>query len=92
MLFEFLKEIEAERHKEEVKQILGDPVVDVSPAIEVRQPAVGLTAQGEDASCCEICNQGKQNYKCPKCDIHYCSLACYKQHNQGQCLEDFSKQ
>ncbi|CAI5759469.1 unnamed protein product [Candida verbasci] len=27
---------------------------------------------------CQICNTNESKYKCPKCNIPYCSLACYK--------------
>lgn len=27
---------------------------------------------------CGICNEKVANYKCPKCGVAYCSLACYK--------------
>ncbi|AGO11095.1 AaceriAFR384Wp [[Ashbya] aceris (nom. inval.)] len=27
---------------------------------------------------CEICRENASRYKCPKCGVHYCSLACYK--------------
>lgn len=27
---------------------------------------------------CEICNDQESKYKCPKCGIRYCSIACYK--------------
>ncbi|ODV61250.1 Hit1p ASCRUDRAFT_75948 [Ascoidea rubescens DSM 1968] len=27
---------------------------------------------------CEICTKEISKYKCPKCQIEYCSLACYK--------------
>ncbi|CAL9732510.1 hypothetical protein MOUN0_N11782 [Monosporozyma unispora] len=27
---------------------------------------------------CGICNEKPANYKCPKCGVPYCSLACYK--------------
>ncbi|KAK9464369.1 protein HIT1, partial [Lipomyces arxii] len=30
---------------------------------------------------CEICKQNKAAYRCPKCDIRYCSLTCYKDPN-----------
>ncbi|EPX72946.1 zf-HIT protein Hit1 [Schizosaccharomyces octosporus yFS286] len=33
---------------------------------------------------CVVCVEGPAKYKCPKCSAHYCSLACYKQHQQ-QC-------
>ncbi|WBW74129.1 zf-HIT family C/D snoRNP assembly protein Hit1 [Schizosaccharomyces osmophilus] len=33
---------------------------------------------------CVVCVEGSAKYKCPKCSAPYCSLACYKQHQQ-QC-------
>lgn len=29
---------------------------------------------------CLICNTNDSKYKCPKCEIGYCSIQCYKQH------------
>lgn len=31
---------------------------------------------------CQVCDTNKQKYKCPKCSIMYCSLACFKGHQQ----------
>ncbi|EPY52467.1 zf-HIT protein Hit1 [Schizosaccharomyces cryophilus OY26] len=33
---------------------------------------------------CIVCVEGPAKYKCPKCSAPYCSLACWKQHQQ-QC-------
>lgn len=30
---------------------------------------------------CEICSEEISKYKCPKCLIKYCSVACYKTHS-----------
>lgn len=27
---------------------------------------------------CSICHQSQAKYKCPKCSVEYCSLACFK--------------
>lgn len=27
---------------------------------------------------CGICNVNESKYKCPKCNVNYCSIACYK--------------
>jgi hypothetical protein len=38
---------------------------------------------------CEICVDGPRIYKCPRCSVFTCSLACCKQHKskvQGGCL------
>lgn len=29
---------------------------------------------------CQVCDKDPPKYKCPKCEIHYCSLGCYKAH------------
>lgn len=29
---------------------------------------------------CQICSGAKRNYKCPRCNIGYCSSGCYKAH------------
>ncbi|KAK3721711.1 hypothetical protein LTR37_002876 [Vermiconidia calcicola] len=32
---------------------------------------------------CSICNTQDSKYKCPVCEIRYCSIACYKPHKQS---------
>ncbi|EGV65401.1 hypothetical protein CANTEDRAFT_102560 [Yamadazyma tenuis ATCC 10573] len=27
---------------------------------------------------CEVCNNEVSKYKCPRCSVNYCSIACYK--------------
>lgn len=40
-------------------------------------------------SSCEVCDQAPSKYKCPKCRLQYCSLACYKVHtaNADKCSQ-----
>lgn len=35
---------------------------------------------------CEVCKLVESKYKCPKCSILYCSVSCFKQH-QESCIE-----
>jgi len=42
----------------------------------------------KEAQKCQICNKKDSKYKCPKCNINYCSLGCYKTHNSS-CTESF---
>ena len=30
---------------------------------------------------CQVCHQASSRYKCPKCFIRYCSVACFKSHD-----------
>ena len=40
---------------------------------------------------CKICNNNQEvKYVCPKCKIPYCSMQCYKKHNES-CTEEFYK-
>ncbi|KAI9019499.1 hypothetical protein CLU79DRAFT_720202 [Phycomyces nitens] len=34
---------------------------------------------------CKVCSSTDAKYKCPKCKILYCSLACYKVHKSTPC-------
>ena len=38
---------------------------------------------------CEICKEKQANYRCPKCGLIYCSIECYKKHNDN-CVAKFS--
>ena len=29
---------------------------------------------------CKICSAEESNYKCPKCEIPYCSIPCFRKH------------
>ena len=40
---------------------------------------------------CKICNNNQEvKYVCPKCKVPYCSMECYKKHNES-CTEEFYK-
>ena len=39
---------------------------------------------------CSFCNDKVVKYICPKCKIPYCSMECYKKHNE-KCTEEFYK-
>ena len=40
---------------------------------------------------CKICNNDQEvKYICPKCKVPYCSMQCYKKHNES-CTEEFYK-
>ena len=37
---------------------------------------------------CGVCTRQYAKYKCPRCALQYCSLACYKRHG-ADCTEGF---
>ena len=40
---------------------------------------------------CEVCKKEAALYKCPRCAISYCSVACYTSHSE-HCTEAFYRQ
>lgn len=42
---------------------------------------------------CQVCQACESRYTCPRCQLPYCSVACYKQHNgdNNACTEAFYK-
>jgi len=46
-------------------------------------PAFSLASSQEDK--CQVCHQKAKKYKCPACQILYCSLDCFKLHKTELC-------
>lgn len=40
-------------------------------------------------STCGLCAKPQAKYSCPKCNIQYCSVECYRSEAHGQCSEAF---
>ncbi|PWA03285.1 hypothetical protein BB558_000544 [Smittium angustum] len=40
---------------------------------------------------CQICNTRNSKYTCPRCQIAYCTLECYKDQKHLKCTEEFYK-
>lgn len=40
---------------------------------------------------CEVCQSTSHKYKCPSCNIKYCSLSCFKTHKDGSCERKASR-
>ncbi|KAI7856777.1 hypothetical protein BDC45DRAFT_566844 [Circinella umbellata] len=47
--------------------------------------------QTNDQSLCNICQKQFANYVCPRCNLRYCSLGCYKDIQHADCTESFYK-
>ncbi|RCH95690.1 hypothetical protein CU098_001672 [Rhizopus stolonifer] len=41
---------------------------------------------------CEICQKQFSNYVCPRCNLRYCSLTCYKDLKHADCTESFYRE
>ena len=45
-----------------------------------------------EATGCQLCLKYLSKYTCPRCNVKYCSLECYKSRKHVQCSEMFYKQ
>ncbi|CAG8438772.1 8727_t:CDS:2 [Ambispora leptoticha] len=45
----------------------------------------------DEQTICEICKRQFSKYTCPRCNIRYCSLNCYKNEQHNTCTENFYK-
>ncbi|ODN80965.1 hypothetical protein L202_03077 [Cryptococcus amylolentus CBS 6039] len=43
------------------------------------------------ARICGICRKGDSRYTCPRCNVAYCSLDCFRSETHDQCSEPFYK-
>eukprot|EP00873_Tetraselmis_striata_P002436 jgi/Tetstr1/422700/TSEL_013498.t1 len=43
------------------------------------------------AGICRICSRQYSKYTCPRCNVRYCSLECYKKHSE-RCTESFYRE
>ncbi|GLD63943.1 zinc finger HIT domain-containing protein 2 [Lates japonicus] len=41
---------------------------------------------------CMLCKSKPSCYTCPRCNLHYCSLACYQSPDHSVCSEEFYKE
>lgn len=40
---------------------------------------------------CQVCQEKLAPYKCPKCQIRYCSLTCYRDSSHNKCSKEFDE-
>ena len=51
-----------------------------------------LESSSSEMSVCDICLQSEAKYSCPRCNLSYCGLQCYKCPAHNQCSESFYKE
>uniref|UniRef100_A0A7I4BAU3 HIT-type domain-containing protein n=1 Tax=Physcomitrium patens TaxID=3218 RepID=A0A7I4BAU3_PHYPA len=52
--------------------------------------SVGINVS-EQRLICRVCTRNFSQYTCPRCNIRYCSLQCYKKHSV-RCTEQFARE
>ncbi|KAJ8315934.1 hypothetical protein KUTeg_005948 [Tegillarca granosa] len=50
-----------------------------------------MACQTDEKSFCKICLKDESQYTCPRCNIQYCSVDCYKSEKHVDCSEAFYK-
>ncbi|XP_057704536.1 zinc finger HIT domain-containing protein 2 [Corythoichthys intestinalis] len=49
-------------------------------------------ADGKNSKVCMLCNCQPACYTCPRCNLHYCGVACYRSPDHTFCSEEFYKE
>ncbi|XP_077351422.1 zinc finger HIT domain-containing protein 2 [Festucalex cinctus] len=49
-------------------------------------------AVGKNSKLCMLCNCKPACYTCPRCNLHYCGVACYRSPDHSTCSEEFYKE
>jgi hypothetical protein len=49
-----------------------------------------LESAGTERRICIVCSQNVASYTCPRCNVPYCSISCYREHGT-RCTEEFYK-
>lgn len=61
---------------------------------ETQEEEKGATGGGRStrSAVCMLCKCKPSCYTCPRCNLHYCSLACYQSPDHSVCSEKFYKE
>ncbi|KAM9808438.1 zinc finger HIT domain-containing protein 2 [Syngnathus typhle] len=50
------------------------------------------SAGGKNSKVCMLCKCKPACYTCPRCNLHYCGVACYRSPDHSMCSEEFYKE
>ncbi|XP_013886311.1 zinc finger HIT domain-containing protein 2 [Austrofundulus limnaeus] len=65
----------------------------LSPAkTEEEKAAEDGSDKRKTTTVCMLCECKPSNYTCPRCNLHYCGLACYRSPDHSVCSEEFYKE
>ncbi|OQS07901.1 hypothetical protein THRCLA_00107 [Thraustotheca clavata] len=69
---------------------LGKTSTSVKDSISVHESSsIGLS-NASSLRVCGVCHEKESKYTCPRCNLVYCGVACYKKHGEA-CTEHFYK-
>ncbi|KPP64917.1 hypothetical protein Z043_116693, partial [Scleropages formosus] len=64
----------------------------LAPASEIQEGVSACGGPGMQGRVCGLCLSKPQQYTCPRCNVPYCSLACYSSPAHSGCSEEFYKE
>ncbi|KAL4660006.1 zinc finger HIT domain-containing protein 2 [Arapaima gigas] len=64
----------------------------LAPAGEIQDAVNGAGGSDTRSRVCGLCLSKPLQYTCPRCNVPYCSLACYKSPTHSACSEEFYKE
>ncbi|XP_042289537.1 zinc finger HIT domain-containing protein 2 [Thunnus maccoyii] len=64
----------------------------LSPAKTREEQATDEGGNTKRSALCMLCESKHSCYTCPRCNLHYCGLACYQSPAHSACSEEFYKE
>ncbi|XP_060896083.1 zinc finger HIT domain-containing protein 2 [Labrus mixtus] len=64
----------------------------LTPAKTQDEEAPANDVKAGTSAVCVLCKCKTSCYTCPRCSVHYCSLACYQSPDHSVCSEEFYKE
>ncbi|KAK7487620.1 hypothetical protein BaRGS_00021170 [Batillaria attramentaria] len=61
----------------------------MAASIKILQTDDDELTKSDQKDCCSICVNAEAQYTCPRCNIRYCSLSCYRHEKHQGCSESF---
>nr|XP_020452618.1 zinc finger HIT domain-containing protein 2 isoform X2 [Monopterus albus] len=62
------------------------------PAKTPNEQATEDGSNSRGSAVCMLCKSKPSRYTCPRCNLHYCGLACYQSPHHSVCSEEFYKE
>lgn len=64
----------------------------LTPAKTQEEEATDERINARRSAVCMLCKSKQSCYTCPRCNLHYCGLACYQSPDHSVCSEEFYKE
>ncbi len=74
------------------REAASGPEEFLTPARTQEEEATVVGGNARKSAVCMLCKRKPSCYTCPRCNLHYCGLACYQSPDHSACSEEFYRE